>query len=368
MFKLKQTNQTTCCIPCMQDNLSFQFQKPIGLICRLHAVCSEFLLSAPWAKNPHVSLPLQTCENSSKGTPLPSGQLSTIFQTTMILYFLRRPAPPPAKKKHMRKVKYFSRQHIFGSFVMLAKYHRYWSCIFAQLCPPTPRKKCEKCRKFVALHPRWVDDASQPGPQSLDFLESWWFPRDPQHQGHIAKCLHFRTSKPLSIQHIEQRQLKHHSFNACWCDLPVPSIALDILDGFFYLHFGCLWQGHLSGNLGPQYLPNKTASIISFRIVTPRKTSMEYLMQMFQIREGGSFFWVCAQTCPTWERGGCMQLQAMKIHKDSCTISRVNKTEIRNNHYIQTTLKESYVPHLLKQLTNFSLMLFICCWWLLFSC
>ena len=224
MFKLRQTNQTTCCTPCMQDNLSFQFQKPIGLICRLHAVCSEFLLSAPWAKNPHVSLPLQTCENSSKRTPLHS-QIQVINwaqsfkQQWSCIFCAALPPPPPCKKKHMRKVKYFSRQHIFGSFVMLAKYHQYWSCIFAQLCPTTPRKKCKKCRKFVALHPRWVDDASRPGPQSLDFLESWWFPRDPQHQGHIAKCLHFRSSKPLSIQHIEQRQLKHHSFNACWCDL-----------------------------------------------------------------------------------------------------------------------------------------------------
>ena len=54
----------------------------------------------------------------------------------------------------------------------------------------------------------------------------------------------------------------------------ISSIALDILD-VFYLHFGCLWQGHLSGNLGLQYLPNKTASIISLRMSYTPKTHME---------------------------------------------------------------------------------------------
>ena len=264
MFKLKQTNQTTCCTPCMQDNLSFQFQKPIGLICRLQAVCSEFLLSAPWAKNPHVSLPLQTCENSSKGTPLHS---QSFKQQWSCIFCAALPPPPLQKKKTCEKSSIFL-VNIFLAVSWCWRSIIGTDLVFLRSSAPPLRKKCEKCRKFVALHPRWVDDASQPGPQSLDFLESWWFPRDPQHQGHIAKCLHFRTSKPLSIQHIEQRQLKHHSFNACWCDLPVPSIALDILDGFFifFLHFVCLWQGHLSGNLGLQYLPNKTASIISLRM------------------------------------------------------------------------------------------------------
>ena len=223
MFKLRQTNQTTCCTPCMQDNLSFQFQKPIGLICRLHAVCSEFLLSAPWAKNPHVSLPLQTCENSSKRTPLHS-QIQVInwaqsFKQQWSCIFCAALPPPPLQKKTHAKSQVFFSSTYFWQFRDVGEVSSVLILYFCAALPHHPPKKMQKVQKICRSSPK-VSWWCQPTRASI-FGFSWimMISRDPQHQGHIAKCLHFRTSKPLSIQHIEQRQLKHHSFNACWCDL-----------------------------------------------------------------------------------------------------------------------------------------------------